>query len=184
MYDNEENPKYNSGTCPSCKLVVTDLGPERAKDSGSLITPRFGISNYFGYSQDKSAFIHSDSWGTESAAYTRLSREVDNYCWNNQDFLPVISAGNLGVLVSEISTVSDPATAKNAIAVGASLNSKSQRPGGFGESFDIRMQGGTSVKTVEELFSPPLNFRALRGKYLRNSVMQARVYGSICVDHQ
>ena len=164
FYDDEENPRYNSGSCPSCKLAVTDLSPESEAERGLLRVPRAGISDYYGYSRRRGAYIHSDSWGTENTAYTRMARDVDYFCWLDQYFLPIFSAGNLGVMLQELSTVSDPATAKNSIAVGASLSSASRQPRGFGESFDISMTTSRE-KTVKELFQPPNTLRILRGTF-------------------
>lgn len=167
FYDDADNPDFNSGSCPSCKLVVTDLGPLSEKETGLLRTPRTSMSSYYGYAQEKGAFIHSDSWGTETTAYTRMSRDVDYYAWINQYFLPIFSAGNLGVMLSEVSTVSDPATAKNAIAVGATLSPRSQSPTGFGEAFDLTISGRSSAgeNAVLEKFNRPDVYRILRGTF-------------------
>ena len=64
------------------------------------------------------AFIHSASWGDDAECdYGTWSRELDAYVWEHPDFLPVFSCGNQGAYGS--GTVSDPAGAKNCLAVGA-----------------------------------------------------------------
>lgn len=159
--DDENNPRRNGGICPSCKLVISDIG---RGESGSLSIPRMGFDSYFGYAQRYGAYIHSDSWGTGSTQYSRLSQSIDSFCWYNEDFLPVFSAGNEGVLLQEQTTVSDPALAKNALAVGATLSSNSQRPLGYGESFDI-IVNGNSKPTLSEEFLYSRKFRLLRGTF-------------------
>lgn len=62
--------------------------------------------------------MHSDSWGTINAvAYDGLAAEFDEFCNENQDFVPVVAAGNFGFQEVD-STVTSPAVAKNCIAVG------------------------------------------------------------------
>merc|ERR1712226_658322 len=50
-----------------------------------------------------------------------MARDFDNYIYNNDDFLPMVAAGNSGN-GNAMQTVGSPATAKNIIAVGASAS--------------------------------------------------------------
>lgn len=70
------------------------------------------------------AHIHSASWGGEDyGQYDDESQDIDAYCWENPDFLPVFSAGNeYGEM-----TICPEAGAKNALAVGASETTRSGR---------------------------------------------------------
>ena len=88
--------------------------------------------------------MHSDSWGSlTEGAYDSLAADIDIFTWNNkvsglyhklvatsagrlsdqafqccdQDFLPVVAAGNFGTQEVD-STVSSPSTAKNCLSVG------------------------------------------------------------------
>ena len=66
------------------------------------------------------ARVHSDSWGTDSSAYDDLAADFDRFAWLHPDFLPVVAAGNAGAAGGD-GTVTSPAVAKNAVAVGATL---------------------------------------------------------------
>ncbi|GFH21540.1 uncharacterized protein HaLaN_18865, partial [Haematococcus lacustris] len=51
-----------------------------------------------------------------------MAASVDRFTWTNPTFLPVFAAGNYGDTTASGSTITSPATAKNALAVGAALN--------------------------------------------------------------
>jgi serine protease AprX len=79
--------------------------------------------------------IHSDSWSANvGGEYTTDSEAVDRFIWDHPNMVIVFSAGNFGVdgnqngYVDE-GSVGSPATAKNAITVGASDNER--RSGGY-----------------------------------------------------
>jgi subtilisin family serine protease len=68
------------------------------------------------------ARIHSASWGTPNTnAYTVYDLQIDEYVYENKEFLFVIAVGNAG-RGNAANTVSSPAIAKNGISVGASQN--------------------------------------------------------------
>lgn len=78
------------------------------------------ISELFNESYNEGARIHSNSWGsTADYSYTADSEAVDQFMWNNKDFLILFSAGNGGYSKP---TVMSPSTAKNLISVGATEN--------------------------------------------------------------
>ena len=64
------------------------------------------------------AFIHSASWGGNTNEYNTVSQQLDAWCWQHPDFLPVFAAGNDG----SDSTIACQAAAKNVLCVGASEN--------------------------------------------------------------
>ncbi|UCE64345.1 MAG: S8 family serine peptidase, partial [Nitrospirota bacterium] len=74
--------------------------------------------------------IHTNSWGASVAGtYTSFSEDVDQFVWDNKDFLILFSAGNDGVDedgdgVIDLRSMGSPATAKNCITVGASENNR------------------------------------------------------------
>lgn len=75
------------------------------------------------------AFLHSNSWGSPAnlGAYDNMAVQVDEFSWNNLDFLPIFAAGNSGVDknkdgVIDPGSTSTPGTSKNALTVGASEN--------------------------------------------------------------
>jgi len=88
------------------------------------------LNTLFNQAQGAGATIHTNSWGSSQAgAYTSFSEDVDEFVWNNRDFLILFAAGNDGVdadgngVIDPIS-MGSPATAKNCITVGASENNR------------------------------------------------------------
>lgn len=69
----------------------------------------------------------SDSWGTDVLTYTLQSKQVDEWAWENQDFLPLLAAGNYGSR-SVSRNIAAPANAKNCLTVGATLGPYSLPP--------------------------------------------------------
>jgi hypothetical protein len=68
------------------------------------------------------ARIHSASWGTPNQnAYTPFDLQIDEYAYENPDFLFIVAAGN-GGRGNRASSVGSPALCKNGISVGASQN--------------------------------------------------------------
>lgn len=72
------------------------------------------------------ACIHSASWGGNHFYYDEFSYDIDAYCWEHPDFLPVFAAGNS----YGAGTVSSEPGAKNALAVGATENDRGGVGGG------------------------------------------------------
>lgn len=111
------------GVAPEAMLVHQSLDD----GSGGLALPsNYGILYQEAY--DAGARIHSDSWGIDGldsgAAYGQHSRELDAWSWNEgrpHDMLIVCAAGNSGPAGHSIS---EPATAKNCLTVGASKNDR------------------------------------------------------------
>ena len=96
------------GIAKGARLVVSDLG---VGATGQLHLPD-DLSLYYSAAYRLGARIHSDSWGGSTPSYDALAQETDAFCWEHDSFLPVFAAGNFGV-------VTNPATSKNALAVGA-----------------------------------------------------------------
>eukprot|EP00210_Caulerpa_lentillifera_P000241 g234.t1 len=122
----------NRGMAPHAKIAFMDLGGPTSQSSNaaesdnsdSIYTPSELSTYYYPLTYDQGARIHSDSWGSDTALYDNLAREVDKFVWEHQDFLPVFAAGNYGRLASTyLTTVTSPAVAKNCISVGATLTS-------------------------------------------------------------
>ena len=111
-----------AGIAPEASLVFQALG-----DFSKLPAD---LNELFAQAYGGGARIHNNSWGDEGAGeYTSWSEDVDEFCWDNKDFLIVFSAGNDGVDsnfdgVIDLYSVSAPATAKNCIAVGATENDR------------------------------------------------------------
>jgi hypothetical protein len=106
---------YN-GMAPDAKLVFSDISNDETL--GGL--PDNLAADYFPVPYSLGARVRSDSWGTEDAFYTESARDFDLFAFKNDEFLPLIAAGNDGD--SGLYTIGAPATAKNCIAVGATGN--------------------------------------------------------------
>ncbi|MEO0336070.1 MAG: S8 family serine peptidase, partial [Pseudomonadota bacterium] len=93
------------------------------------LTVPTNLSDMFEPAYNDGARAHSNSWGSprDLGAYTGMSQQVDEFMWNNPEFLILFAAGNSGVdgdkdgRIDE-GSVSSPGTAKNALTVGASEN--------------------------------------------------------------
>lgn len=101
-------------------------------DLSELLQPAF----------DQGARIHSDSWGGGvPGEYDDQCRQVDEFTWNNRDFLVVVAAGNDGGDTPasgpgiDPGSVSSPAVAKNCLTVGASENLRPDQAATYGSFF-------------------------------------------------
>lgn len=127
------------GVAPKARLFFQSL----LDKDGRLGGLPFRLSTLFAEAYAAGARIHNNSWGARAmASYQVNSREVDEYVYSQKDMLIVISAGNegtaadppLGLRNSQTGfvdwlSVCSPATAKNALTVGASRSNRTT--GGF-----------------------------------------------------
>ena len=139
------------GMAPDAKLAFTDLSATSAsrrfgggggdRGGGGIIVPGDIGSDYYKYAYSVGARVHSDSWGSPSTDYDHMAAEVDAFAFKNQDFVPVLAAGNEGAVSASptrgVTTVTAPATAKNCIAVGASQSAYAHGAGGPGSAFSL-----------------------------------------------
>jgi hypothetical protein len=119
-----------AGIAPKAHLIFQAV----ENDSGNTLAgiPVDLYTNLFQVADNAGAHIHLNSWGTDTmdgingaSQYTSASEDVDQYMWDNPDFLIIFAAGNWGSDldgdgVIDLSNLSSPATAKNCITVGAS----------------------------------------------------------------
>ncbi|QDZ18647.1 subtilisin-like serine protease [Chloropicon primus] len=111
--------KYN-GVAPKSRVAFTDIG----KTAFNTLSAPSLSEDLFPASYARGARIHSDSWSsddTQDALYGMLSKDADEFTWKNQDFLSVFPVGNDGNS-NYFYGVSNPAVAKNVVAVGATMN--------------------------------------------------------------
>jgi hypothetical protein len=106
------------GVAPSARLVFVDAS---TGTSSSLFIPSPYDTALFPFIYSAGARVHSASWGIADWVYSDEDRRVDLYSWNHRNFLAVFAAGNSGLSRGAASILS-PALAKNALAVGASMN--------------------------------------------------------------
>jgi len=108
---------YNSwdpfeGVAYNAKLIMQDIG-----DGGSLVGLPTNLYYLFQQAQQSGAHIHSNSWGASAQSlYLTESAQIDQYTWDNKDFLILFAAGNDG---PGLCTMDTQAVAKNCIGVGA-----------------------------------------------------------------
>ena len=117
------NPQ-NAGMAYEAQLTVQDVGADGFLDCllGFVNVPA-SLTNAFNASYALGARVHSNSWGSSSNSYDTYAVNVDQFMWNNPDFLVVFANGNGG---PGAGTVGSPATAKNLISVGATQQAPNQ----------------------------------------------------------
>ena len=98
------------------------------------------LTNLFNQVYTNGARIHSDSWGSNARGqYTDYAQQLDEFVWYHPDMLIFFSAGNDGVDsqrrgVINYGSMGSPATAKNAITVGAAQSTRPAGSGGYSAS--------------------------------------------------
>lgn len=122
------------GVAPDAELVVQAV----LDAGGGLSGLPLDLATLFEEARQQGAFIHNNSWGALAAsAYRSTSLEVDAYVHEHPDVLVVMAAGNNGTAFTprnalpgfvDLFSVDAPATAKNALTVGASRSDRSWEP--------------------------------------------------------
>lgn len=116
-----------AGLAPEATLVFQAL---ENNTNGSLSGIPLDLNELFTQAASSGAKIHTNSWGSDDAgAYTTDAENVDEYAWNHKDFTILFAAGNAGIDhnadgVIDRFSMGSPASAKNAITVGASENNR------------------------------------------------------------
>ncbi len=99
------------------------------------------LKDLFQSAYDSGARIHNNSWGGGTPGdYDTQCRDLDQFVWDNDDFLVVVAAGNSGKDAENPNghidpmSVDSPGTAKNCITVGACENERgSEFSGRYGD---------------------------------------------------
>jgi serine protease AprX len=132
--DGNQSGGQFKGVAPGAGIVFQSL----LDAAGRLGGLPFRLQDLFQESYDLGARIHNNSWGSATGSTYRVnSREVDEFVWNHKDMLIVISAGNEGTAADptignrnsqpgfvDWLSIGSPATAKNALTVGASRSDR------------------------------------------------------------
>ncbi|KAL0246118.1 hypothetical protein GEMRC1_007332 [Eukaryota sp. GEM-RC1] len=146
----------SSGVAPGAKLIIIDAG----KGSGSgLSIPRDIVNRWLVPSYSLGSRIFSNSWGSTSrtSPYTSDAATWDSFVVSNPEALVLFAAGNSGQ--SGTRTIGSPATAKNALAVGASLNSNNGIRGAcafnsaYCRGFGLTTESSNNNQNVVSFFS-------------------------------
>jgi subtilisin family serine protease len=116
------------GTAPGARLFFQSL----LDANGGLGGLPLDLNDLFDEAYRAGARIHNNSWGAATQSrYTPSSAEVDEFVATHRDMLIVISAGNDGTAARRAHSkpgfvdwlsIGSPASAKNALVVGASRN--------------------------------------------------------------
>jgi len=136
---NPTNHQYGgsyAGVAPEARLVFQAI--DNAPGGGLECVPD-DLSNFiFEPAYNLGARIHTNSWGgptggttsnPQYGGYTSDSKTVDSTTWDLDDLLILFAAGNSGVDANgdgfiDADSLASPATAKNAITIGASENDR------------------------------------------------------------
>lgn len=118
------------GAAPEARLVFQSI----MDASGGLGGLPVELTDLFDEAYQAGARIHNNSWSADTKSfYTFTSREVDEFVHDHPDMLIVIAAGNEGSAKNPFSaaagfvdwqSIGSPATAKNALTVGASRSDR------------------------------------------------------------
>ncbi|CAM6129611.1 unnamed protein product [Calypogeia fissa] len=115
--DTEVGGDSFSGMAPAAKIAFFDMGtgPHELVNVPNNLGKGLFAHGYF-----TGARIFCNSWGDTLQGYGSGPHDVDAFSYENEDVLIVFAAGNDGDRGA--STIASPATSKNCLAVGASLN--------------------------------------------------------------
>ncbi len=123
------------GLAPKAKLFFQSV----MDADGNLGGLPLDLRDLFQEAYDEGVRIHNNSWGAMAESeYLFNSLEVDEFVYNHKDMLIVISGGNEGTALQPRNSkpgfvdwlsLGSPATAKNALTIGASRSSRTT--GGF-----------------------------------------------------
>lgn len=123
--DPTSSTNYN-GMAPLAQFVIQDAGfqMDDCADLPGLGCPVIDLTPIFQQAYLQGARFHNNSWGDRENdlphnTYTARCQDIDQFTWNNKDFLVVCAAGNEGAAAG---AVSSPSVAKNALSVGGSGN--------------------------------------------------------------
>jgi serine protease AprX len=118
------------GAAPDAEWFFQSLLDARGRLGGLPLD----LGDLFQEAYDAGARVHNNSWGAATASlYTMNSTEVDEFVDRNRDMLLVFAAGNEGTAFPRFhsavgfvdwASLGSPATAKNALTVGASRSDR------------------------------------------------------------
>jgi hypothetical protein len=118
---------YRDGIAKMARLYHNDCGDNTSSSIytfGDLNDLYIRPYNKYYASHGIRAYMSTNSWGAAVAgAYTSMSLNVDQFMWSHRDFLLFFSNGNS----ASAGSVGSPATAKNCVSVGGTLNGTSCR---------------------------------------------------------
>lgn len=115
--------QYN-GMAYNARLIMQDIGQDSWLDClFGFIYPPSSLTSAYQDAYNRGARIHTNSWGGGSNEYEAYAEDIDDFTWDNPDFLVCFAMGNAG---SGSGTIGYPATAKNCVSVGATQQATTQ----------------------------------------------------------
>lgn len=119
------------------------------------------LRDLFSAAKKQGASFHTNSWGSLKSfgTYDSFTRQVDEFTHQNPDFLILFAAGNSGVDQDrdgriDANSIGTPATAKNALSVGASENFELQ--GGIQRKVS-ELRGAADLWKAEPIYSSKIS---------------------------
>lgn len=113
-------------TCFAGAAPKADIYFQASADASGSLVGLSDLNAVFQSAYDAGARISSNSWGSSGCGdYSGESETLDQFVWDNKDFLPVFAGGNAGRDkdmngVVDLYSLDSPSTAKNCMTVGAS----------------------------------------------------------------
>lgn len=104
-----------NGMAPEARLFIQDITPGEQ----TAVYPPSDLGLLFATPYSAGARLHTNSWGAPTNLYETYARSADRFMWEHKNFLAFFANGNAG---AGAGTVGTPATAKNAVSVGATEN--------------------------------------------------------------
>ena len=87
------------------------------------IAPPSALTSAFQDAYNGGARIHTNSWGGQDNEYDSYAEDIDDFMWNNPEFLVLFAMGNAG---PNSGTMGYPSTAKNCVSVGGTQQAATQ----------------------------------------------------------
>lgn len=115
-FANLGTPDTWDGMAPQARITIQDVGTGNAS---SLSGIPGNLNNLFDQVYPYGTRFHTNSWGSPFNGYTTHARNVDEFTFAQTDFTVLFANGNDG---PGSGSVGEPATAKNAISVGATYS--------------------------------------------------------------
>lgn len=114
------------GVAPGVQFVIQDIqkGVLLACTLGT-VTPPSDLRDAFADAYGLGARVHTNSWGGGSPTYGSAPFQIDDFVWNNPEFLILFAAGNSGG-GANAGTISSQPAAKNHIVVGGTESAPRQ----------------------------------------------------------
>lgn len=141
FHDRHGHGTHVAGSIAGSGAEIKGVAPEAELVFQSIMDAKLGLSglpvdlgDLFEQARAEGVFIHNNSWGAlAGGAYRSTSLEVDTYVYDHPEVLVVFAAGNKATAHDprnvqpghvDLFSIDAPATAKNALTVGASRSNR------------------------------------------------------------